>query len=235
MKLENEKEKLPNYVQYTSSHSQTSGNGNDIKLIMLFTGRKRKRCGECVNCQLDDCGQCKFCKDKHKFGGPNVKKQCCIKRKCLSSGSNPVEKDKTVQLSALPLDLKSQRRTIHYIQGDGNCLFRALAHIIYGNELFHLKMRQILVEFTKNNEDILKYFVLSGTFSDHLEQMKNDRVWGTQVELYAAATLFMLPIYVYTPKRDTYNWIVYQPRSSSNTITYSGASHIATPSSFGTN
>ena len=98
-------------------------------------------------------------------------------------------------------------------------------------------MRQILVEFTKNNEHILKCFVLSGTFSDHLEQMKNDRVWGTQVELYAAATLFMLPIYVYTPKRDlqldclsTKKFFKYY-----NLFNGKGASHIATPSSFGTN
>ena len=46
-------------------------------------GLKRKRCGECEACQTDDCGGCKFCKDKAKFGGPNKLKQCCIKRRCL--------------------------------------------------------------------------------------------------------------------------------------------------------
>lgn len=70
---------------------------------------------------------------------------------------------------SLPDDLKSQGKTLHYIHGDGNCLFRSLAHITYGDELFHLKMRQILVEFTMNNQDLLKCFVLSGTLNDHLE------------------------------------------------------------------
>jgi len=32
---------------------------------------------------MDDCGGCKFCKDKTKFGGPNKLKQCCIKWRFL--------------------------------------------------------------------------------------------------------------------------------------------------------
>lgn len=72
-----------------------------------------------------------------------------------------------------------------------------------------------------NNQDLLKCFVLSGTLSDHLELMKSNRVWGTQVELYAAATLFMLPILLCLySKRDSYKWIVYHPVSSSSAITY---------------
>ena len=49
-----------------------------------YSERKRKRCGMCIGCTNADCGQCTFCLDKPKFGGPGRKKQCCKKRKCLS-------------------------------------------------------------------------------------------------------------------------------------------------------
>ncbi|XP_035240634.1 histone-lysine N-methyltransferase 2A-like isoform X2 [Anguilla anguilla] len=46
-------------------------------------GRRSRRCGQCAGCQVpDDCGVCANCLDKPKFGGRNIKKQCCKERKC---------------------------------------------------------------------------------------------------------------------------------------------------------
>ena len=45
-------------------------------------GSKQKRCGRCYGCRAKDCGVCKHCLDKKKFGGPNRLKQCCIHKKC---------------------------------------------------------------------------------------------------------------------------------------------------------
>ncbi|XP_041427295.1 histone-lysine N-methyltransferase 2A isoform X2 [Xenopus laevis] len=46
-------------------------------------GRRSRRCGQCPGCQVpDDCGICTNCLDKPKFGGRNIKKQCCKVRKC---------------------------------------------------------------------------------------------------------------------------------------------------------
>ncbi|KAM8927699.1 LOW QUALITY PROTEIN: histone-lysine N-methyltransferase 2A [Pelodytes ibericus] len=46
-------------------------------------GRRSRRCGQCPGCQVpDDCGICTNCLDKPKFGGRNIKKQCCKMRKC---------------------------------------------------------------------------------------------------------------------------------------------------------
>ena len=47
---------------------------------------KRKRnvaCGRCAPCSRDDCGKCLNCLDKPKFGGLGIRKQSCIKRKCV--------------------------------------------------------------------------------------------------------------------------------------------------------
>lgn len=46
--------------------------------------RARKRCNECTGCKAVDCGSCAPCKDKKKFGGPNIRKQACKMRRCLS-------------------------------------------------------------------------------------------------------------------------------------------------------
>ena len=41
-------------------------------------GRRSRRCGQCSGCQVpEDCGICTNCLDKPKFGGRNIKKQCC--------------------------------------------------------------------------------------------------------------------------------------------------------------
>jgi len=46
--------------------------------------RSRRTCGECVAClTTEDCGQCDFCKDMKKFGGPNKMRQKCRLRQCL--------------------------------------------------------------------------------------------------------------------------------------------------------
>ena len=40
------------------------------------------RCGVCQNCLSKDCGKCKYCLDKPKFGGADRLKQSCIAKKC---------------------------------------------------------------------------------------------------------------------------------------------------------
>ena len=51
--------------------------------VTMIIGMKRKRCGTCEGCLCTDCGKCKYCLDKPKFGGHGTLKQCCAKRRCL--------------------------------------------------------------------------------------------------------------------------------------------------------
>ncbi|XP_014091056.2 jmjC domain-containing histone demethylation protein 1 isoform X1 [Bactrocera oleae] len=62
---------------------------NDSKLSPNVTGtgqprRRRTRCKVCAACQRSDCGECSFCLDMVKFGGPGRAKQTCMMRQCLS-------------------------------------------------------------------------------------------------------------------------------------------------------
>ena len=51
----------------------------------LSGGNKRPRsvrCGKCDGCERDDCGTCKNCVDKPKFGGIGQRKQGCVRKLC---------------------------------------------------------------------------------------------------------------------------------------------------------
>ncbi|XP_078675926.1 histone-lysine N-methyltransferase 2A-like isoform X1 [Branchiostoma floridae x Branchiostoma belcheri] len=70
-------DEVPNRVRTEEKPKRPLGLGSPQK------SRRRRRCGTCVGCQrTEDCGKCPNCKDKTKFGGFNVKKQCCIHKKC---------------------------------------------------------------------------------------------------------------------------------------------------------
>lgn len=45
--------------------------------------RRRTRCKMCEACQRSDCGECTFCLDMVKFGGPGRAKQTCMMRQCF--------------------------------------------------------------------------------------------------------------------------------------------------------
>ncbi|XP_022665564.1 lysine-specific demethylase 2B-like isoform X2 [Varroa destructor] len=46
--------------------------------------RRRTRCRKCDACLRTDCGDCHFCKDMRKFGGPGRMKQSCLARQCMA-------------------------------------------------------------------------------------------------------------------------------------------------------
>lgn len=47
--------------------------------------RKQWGCKKCPGCLMSDCGNCNYCKDKPKFGGPNTLKKKCVNRRCHST------------------------------------------------------------------------------------------------------------------------------------------------------
>ena len=110
--------------------------------------------------------------------------------------------------------LQSQDRRITSIKGDGNCLFRALSLMVYGTEMLHAKVRELLVAFVRNNANKFRVYVTEGSLEDHILNMQYTRIWGTQVELYAVASLFQKEIYIFTPtlrKDGMYTWIKIPP------------------------
>ena len=101
-----------------------------------------------------------------------------------------------------------ESRQIHPIMGDGNCLFRSLSYLLFGNEDNHQQIRQLLVEFVTVNSHVLAKYCFSRSIEEHIVRMKYDTVFGTYLELRAAASYFQLPIYVCTQRSGSlkYYW-----------------------------
>jgi len=56
--------------------------------------RRKSRCMNCSGCSRFDCGICKYCLDKTKFGGANILRKACVRTKC-SGITGPSSKCKT--------------------------------------------------------------------------------------------------------------------------------------------
>ena len=107
------------------------------------------------------------------------------------------------------------QRGIRAIQGDGNCLFRALSTINCNNENSHQHIRRLLVAFSRHNKEHLKAFCHPVPIEEHINGMEKDRVWGTDLEIHAAAALWQVKIYVCVPDStmSSYSWICFNPLS----------------------
>ncbi|XP_050416583.1 uncharacterized protein LOC126830265 [Patella vulgata] len=106
---------------------------------------------------------------------------------------------------------------IDYIQGDGNCFFRALSKDIYGQESFHSEVRQAVVDvIEKYPKEFEQYLDSGASLREHINEMRLPSTWSTTMEIYAAATLLQRDIFVLSPDHtgDSYNWLLFQPRFS---------------------
>lgn len=64
--------------------------------------RRRTRCRRCRACVRTECGDCHFCRDMKKFGGPGRMKQSCLLRQCTAVSSAPSASDTPGALGGLP-------------------------------------------------------------------------------------------------------------------------------------
>ena len=96
---------------------------------------------------------------------------------------------------------------IYKIQGDGNCLFRALSYLITGRQSYHSHVRTKVIEHMKDIEAILQPHI-DGNVRDYLARtrMATNTVWVTDIEILTAASLLGTDIFVYTKLASFYKW-----------------------------
>uniref|UniRef100_A0AC34R2V5 CXXC-type domain-containing protein n=1 Tax=Panagrolaimus sp. JU765 TaxID=591449 RepID=A0AC34R2V5_9BILA len=75
-------------VGSTSGSSSSSTSSTSSAAI-----NRSQRCGICRGCQCKPCGTCTYCQDSPQFGGPGVKKQSCIERRCHRVLENRLQRD----------------------------------------------------------------------------------------------------------------------------------------------
>ncbi|KAK3082975.1 hypothetical protein FSP39_010468 [Pinctada imbricata] len=91
-----------------------------------------------------------------------------------------------------------------------------MSKIIYGSESSHEQLRQAVVDFVEKYPRHFEQYVDGGTLQDHIICMRENGAWGTQLEIYAAATLLQRDIYVLSPDHSgkKYRWLLFTPRFS---------------------
>ena len=78
-------------------------------------------------------------------------------------------------------------------------MFRSHAKQLSGDSDKHGQLRDKLCEFISMNDHLLKGWLTDGhNLKEHLCSMSKPHIFGTQLELKAASTMFNLNIYVAT-------------------------------------
>lgn len=85
------------------------------------------------------------------------------------------------------------------VEGDGNCLFRALSDQMFGDESHHSELRQKVCDYIQENSEHFQNFFSSDdeTLDKHLERMRNIGTFGDNFELVAFANMNSLDIHIY--------------------------------------
>jgi len=97
--------------------------------------------------------------------------------------------------------------------GDGNCLFRSVAHQVYGTESLHRVCRQAAADYMEAEADFFADFVSEngnegsqgasgvGGFAMYLADIRKDGVWGDDPEVQALCEIYNRPaeIWAYDP------------------------------------
>ena len=86
--------------------------------------------------------------------------------------------------------------------GDGNCLYRALSHIIFGTEICYNELKYNLIRTFRNSpRHTLNVLYMSGSTSEdelneHFDLIHAVNEWGTNVELTILSALAQIDVLV---------------------------------------
>jgi len=94
--------------------------------------------------------------------------------------------------------MKLYGMTIVDVEGDGNCLFRAVSHQLYNNESHHLELRHLCVEHMRRHTKRFEIYCTS-KFEDHLKRMALPCVWADYLEIRALEEIIDRLFYIYSP------------------------------------
>ena len=75
------------------------------------------------------------------------------------------------------------------IIGDGCCLYRALSFELCGTQDQHGRLKEILLDFMIENQETFAGYVVGGLVSYLTEHTMQAKAWGSDMEIFAAATL----------------------------------------------
>ena len=121
-----------------------------------------------------------------------INKKLFKNRKFITLNKDQEEKIKD-ELEKLDFFIKT-------IEGDGNCMFRAVSDQIYGNEEYHGIIREKCMEYLLIERDFFSQFVEGGNqeFDNYIKMKSKLGVWGDDIELQAISEIYNRPIEIYS-------------------------------------
>ena len=83
--------------------------------------------------------------------------------------------------TAVPL---TAPRSMHRIQGDGNCLFRASSYAITGSERHHLFLRRAIIHYMRITDEAPCKSYDDVTIDDYVQRTRIDKegTWGHKLK-----------------------------------------------------
>lgn len=121
----------------------------------------------------------KLCNKYKKNAGKNGKSNS---HKCRTSDFEIWDK----HFSLFQIKMQAFNLYLKDIKGDGNCLFRAIADQLEGNEGNHKKYRTFAVSELEEDREFFQHFIPDDIkFDKYLSLISTDGIWGGNIELQA--------------------------------------------------
>lgn len=93
--------------------------------------------------------------------------------------------------------MKRAGMNIVQVEGDGNCLFRAVAHQMFLDESRHMEIRSECVDHMRRHRERFETFCTT-KFDDHLNRMSLSGTWGDDLEIRALEEIIDRPFFIYS-------------------------------------
>lgn len=101
--------------------------------------------------------------------------------------------------NAFETSLKRRNLELQLVEGDGNCLFRAVSLQIYGDPNMHNEVRRRCMDFMQGESEHFAKFISDENFQDYIQRKRKDGVHGNNPEIQAISELYNRPVEVYVP------------------------------------
>jgi hypothetical protein len=129
-------------------------------------------------------------------GAPEIGRSKSSSNVGLVGSSSSAESSTSLADVAFRNRMKRSGMSIIEVEGDGNCLFRAVAHQLYLDPSRHIELRTACVEHMKKHRERFETFCTS-KFDEHLRRMSNLGTWGDDLEIRAMEEILDRPFFIY--------------------------------------
>ena len=110
--------------------------------------------------------------------------------------SFPGSKYATVALSTFEERMASIGLHVIEVEGDGNCLYRAVAHQFFLDESRHEEIRAEVTKHLQKHEDRFKPFI-DGDYDDYVNEQMESGTWGDDIEIKVIEEIYDRRVVIY--------------------------------------